>query len=391
MTTHDDPYKREEFSDNFGNNDMSDWKIQKGQFQVSPEGLSANDAAEVEAIIYRHKVTDFIFEADLTFQAANSADTAGDAGLVFRATHAGEAQQGYTVGFSYAAVNLRGGKLILNRMPGNMQLASTKIDTQEKETVHLMVQAINEAISVYVGSVSTPQLVQKDATFENGFNDVKVSNTGVTFSNIAMIPMARQREILDSMTRNIELNYNFECPHCKMTARVSRSINFIAWQEKKVFASKPGVTHSDYGGDVQDEVALSVVSPEAASSGDCPRGKDYIIHWEKPGRSGEWFGYGYTSRDACCSLWTNGWKFGSLHLRCADPWLDCVSLGTCVVDDEPEWSICDTQPRKDPPAAFKARAVSHTMLGGFKILYTMAVKFLKTSIIQISTRTTFSQ
>ncbi len=89
------------------------------------------------------------------------------------------------------------------------------------------------------------------------------------------------------------------------------------------------------------DTGCAVASLDIASGGDCPSGQVQISYWEQPGCAGRWFGYGYTSRNTCSALWTNGWKFGSLHLRCADPWVDCLSLGTCVADEEPAQGICE--------------------------------------------------
>lgn len=128
--------------------------------------------------------------------------------------------------------------------------------------------------------------------------------------------------------------------------------------------------HNDCSGDVHNDVVVghdqgtcidtgcSVASLDVASAGDCRGGRVQISYWEQPGCSGKWFGYGYTSRDTCRALWTDGWKFGSLHLRCADEWYDCVNQGTCTADPEPATGICQAPP-KEPPAAFTLKARSH--------------------------------
>lgn len=83
-----------------------------------------------------------------------------------------------------------------------------------------------------------------------------------------------------------------------------------------------------------------VASLNIASEGNCPDGQVQISYWEKPNCQGKWFGYGYAKRATCRSLWSNGYKFQSLHLRCAKKEDDCVSKGTCKEDPEPSNNLC---------------------------------------------------
>ncbi|OAQ63716.1 LysM domain-containing protein [Pochonia chlamydosporia 170] len=81
-------------------------------------------------------------------------------------------------------------------------------------------------------------------------------------------------------------------------------------------------------------------SVKVIPQGACPDGEIQISYWEQPGCTGKWFGYSYTSRDTCHRMWTDGWKFKSLHLRCASEKDDCVSKGTCTFDPEPANNVC---------------------------------------------------
>lgn len=83
-----------------------------------------------------------------------------------------------------------------------------------------------------------------------------------------------------------------------------------------------------------------VASLDTSIVGDCPSGQVQISYWEKPGCTGKWFGYGYTSRGKCHTLWTEGWKFKAVWLRCAIEQDDCVNRGTCTYDPEPSRGIC---------------------------------------------------
>lgn len=74
--------------------------------------------------------------------------------------------------------------------------------------------------------------------------------------------------------------------------------------------------------------------------GSCPGGRVQISYWANRDCTGKWFGYGYTSVNECHPLWTDGWKFKSLHFRCAAPEDDCVNKGTCTYDPEPANNVC---------------------------------------------------
>ncbi|KAJ3480920.1 hypothetical protein NLG97_g7951 [Lecanicillium saksenae] len=83
-----------------------------------------------------------------------------------------------------------------------------------------------------------------------------------------------------------------------------------------------------------------VASLDIAAEGLCPDGQVQLSYWEEPGCVGEWYGYGYASRGTCRSLWSGGWKFKSLHLRCTKREDDCVSKSECTVDPEPSNNKC---------------------------------------------------
>ncbi|KAJ4154724.1 hypothetical protein LMH87_000004 [Akanthomyces muscarius] len=83
-----------------------------------------------------------------------------------------------------------------------------------------------------------------------------------------------------------------------------------------------------------------VASLNLAAVGNCPDGEIQISYWEQPDCQGKWFGYGYAKRGTCRPLWTDGWKFKALHLRCAKQAGDCVSTGECTADPEPSQNVC---------------------------------------------------
>ncbi|OAR01228.1 hypothetical protein LLEC1_00180 [Akanthomyces lecanii] len=110
--------------------------------------------------------------------------------------------------------------------------------------------------------------------------------------------------------------------------------------------------HVDCTGDVHNDVTVpqgsgqcidtncAVGSLDIDKLGSCPDGQLRISYWEQSGCSGKWFGYGYSSRNTCRSLWSGGWSFKSLYVSCAKQSDDCVSQRTCSIDQVPSRSVC---------------------------------------------------
>lgn len=67
--------------------------------------------------------------------------------------------------------------------------------------------------------------------------------------------------------------------------------------------------------------------------GSCPDGEIQIGYWERPGCSGEWYGYDYTERGLCYELWSGGTKFNSVEFRCA------LKSDCCTADPEPSTKV----------------------------------------------------
>jgi hypothetical protein len=83
-----------------------------------------------------------------------------------------------------------------------------------------------------------------------------------------------------------------------------------------------------------------VGSIDIDGDGLCPDGEVQLSYWEQPGCTGKWYGYGYAQKGSCRGLWTDGFKFQAIHLRCAKKGDDCVSTGSCTYDPEPKANVC---------------------------------------------------
>ncbi|OAA60754.1 WSC domain protein [Cordyceps fumosorosea ARSEF 2679] len=160
------------------------------------------------------------------------------------------------------------------------------------------------------------------------------------------------------------------------TAATSASVITVPTSSTSV--SPPGASETafllmshkngDCTGDVTNEVLIrsdsdgmcidtncEVSSLDIASLGGCPDGEIQIGYWQNAGCSGEWYGYGYGSRNTCRQLWSGGDSFKSLWLRCAKPENDCVNKKTCTVSPEPSHGICrGGQPESDVSFSLKS-------------------------------------
>lgn len=88
------------------------------------------------------------------------------------------------------------------------------------------------------------------------------------------------------------------------------------------------------------DIDCQVASLDIDAVGNCPDGQVRISYWQNSGCSGEWYGYGYSSKDTCRGLWKQGWATKSLWLQCAEESQDCITTGSCQADPEPAVTVC---------------------------------------------------
>ncbi|KAJ3496994.1 hypothetical protein NLG97_g2241 [Lecanicillium saksenae] len=110
--------------------------------------------------------------------------------------------------------------------------------------------------------------------------------------------------------------------------------------------------HTGCSGDVYNNVAVrmnegycmntdcQVGSLQIDADGLCSDGEVQLSYWEQPGCTGKWFGYGYSNKGTCRGLWTDGYDFKAIHLRCARSQDDCVNKGSCTYDSQPTSHAC---------------------------------------------------
>lgn len=125
----------------------------------------------------------FLFEADVTLASAS-----GDAGLLFRASNPGigaDAYNGYYAGIGAS------GSVVLGRVSNSWtRLGISPADVAANKVHHVKVQAMDKALSLFVDDMSKAKVSVTDGTYTSGMNGVRVYDTGATFDNIRITPLA---------------------------------------------------------------------------------------------------------------------------------------------------------------------------------------------------------
>ncbi|KAM3521142.1 hypothetical protein MY4038_009166 [Beauveria bassiana] len=139
---------------------------------------------------------------------------------------------------------------------------------------------------------------------------------------LASLPSFDYSPASDSVAFSVKTHYNTNCAGGVDAGSVDSNVDI-----------KPG-------NGVCVNTNCGVGSLEIPSVGSCPDGQVRISYWQNADCAGDWYGYGYGSRDTCRGLWSNGWGFKSLWLSCAEPDSDCVKQGTCIAAPEPSIEVC---------------------------------------------------
>ncbi|GIJ88326.1 hypothetical protein Asppvi_007246 [Aspergillus pseudoviridinutans] len=169
------------FGDDFSSGSMAQWKTYGGSFDASSGALVGSQSSGGKALVNTN-FGDFLYEADVTLPS-----TSGNAGLVFRASNpsiGADAYNGYYAGLSTSGVFL--GRASNSWTP----LGSSSADLAANQVHHVKVQAMNKALDIFVDDMSKAKVSVTDGTYSSGMNGVRVYDTGATFDNIRITPLA---------------------------------------------------------------------------------------------------------------------------------------------------------------------------------------------------------
>ncbi|GFF60245.1 levanase [Aspergillus udagawae] len=169
------------FGDDFSSGSLAQWKTYGGSFDASSGALVGSQSFGGKALV-SPIFGDFLYEADVTLPS-----TSGNAGLVFRVSNpsiGADAYNGYYAGISASGV-------VLGRASNSWTaLASSSADLAANKVHHIKVQARNTALDIFVDDMSKAKVSVTDGTYSSGMNGVRVFDTGATFDNIRITPLA---------------------------------------------------------------------------------------------------------------------------------------------------------------------------------------------------------
>ncbi|KAL3954473.1 hypothetical protein ACCO45_010036 [Purpureocillium lilacinum] len=172
-----------DFIDDFNDGNLDNWKIYDGSYDASTKALVAGNSIGGKALINTKNFTDFTFEADIVIPKVG----AGNAGLVFRAANPGigaDTYNGYYVGFG------TDGNMALGRANNNWKhLGGARVGIAAGKSYHVMVQAHDDSLTVYLDDMITPKIAVRDSTYRRGYNGVRVYQTGAIFDNVRIVEL----------------------------------------------------------------------------------------------------------------------------------------------------------------------------------------------------------
>ncbi|RHZ55468.1 hypothetical protein CDV55_101642 [Aspergillus turcosus] len=170
------------FGDDFSSGSTTQWKTYGGSFDASSNALVGSKSPGGKALVTTN-FANFLFEADVTLASAS-----GNAGLLFRASNPGigaDAYNGYYAGIAAS------GSVVLGRASNSWtRLGSSPADVAANKVHHVRVQAMHKALSLFVDDMSKAKVSVTDGAYTSGMNGVRVYDTGATFDNIRITPLA---------------------------------------------------------------------------------------------------------------------------------------------------------------------------------------------------------
>lgn len=173
------------FSDSFDSGNMGSWKAYGGAFDASSKALVGKSSGGGKAIINGINLSDFTYEADITFPVGSKS---GNSGLVFRVSDPNNGVDSYR-GY-YAGLEFGIDGVVLGCANNNWkEIGRAKTGIRAGQVNHIKVRAEGDNISVYVDDMEKPKITVKDNTYLNGLAGVRVFYIDSTFDNISIKPL----------------------------------------------------------------------------------------------------------------------------------------------------------------------------------------------------------
>ncbi|PTB63753.1 carbohydrate-binding module family 66 protein [Trichoderma citrinoviride] len=161
---------------------LRQWTTYDGSFSSGSGVLTADYSLGGKALL-KSSYSNFTFEADVTLS-----NDWGNAGLIFRVSSPGDGADTYK-GY-YAGISTEN-NVVLGRASNDWtEISLVDTDIAVNKAHHLKVKVRENKIDVYVNDMTKAKISATDITYSTGMDGVRVFDTGATFDNVQIFPLA---------------------------------------------------------------------------------------------------------------------------------------------------------------------------------------------------------
>ncbi|KAK1239407.1 hypothetical protein MKX07_008895 [Trichoderma sp. CBMAI-0711] len=161
---------------------LRQWTTYDGSFS-SGSGLLVADYSLGGKALLKSSYSNFTFEADVTLT-----NEWGNAGLIFRVSSPAEGADAYK-GY-YAGISTENNVVLGHASNDWTQISLVDVDIAANKAHHLKVKVRENKIDVYVNDMTKAKISTTDSTYASGMDGVRVFDTGATFDNVQIFPLA---------------------------------------------------------------------------------------------------------------------------------------------------------------------------------------------------------
>ncbi|EHK43109.1 hypothetical protein TRIATDRAFT_34746 [Trichoderma atroviride IMI 206040] len=161
---------------------LKQWTTYGDSFSSDSRLLIADYSLGDKALL-KSSYSNFTFEADITLPGDS-----GNAGLIFRVSDPSDGADAYK-GY-YAGISTEN-NVVLGRASNDWtQISLVDVDIAANKAHHLKVKVREDKIDVYVNDMTKALISATDGTYARGMDGVRLYDTGATFDNVHIFPLA---------------------------------------------------------------------------------------------------------------------------------------------------------------------------------------------------------
>ncbi|EGR47994.1 uncharacterized protein TRIREDRAFT_108348 [Trichoderma reesei QM6a] len=193
---------------------LRQWTTFDGSFSSSSGVLVADYSLGGKALL-KSSYSNFTFEADVTLT-----NEWGNAGLIFRVSSPAEGADAYK-GY-YAGISTEN-NVVLGRASNDWtQISLVDVDIAANKAHHLKVKVRENKIDVYVNDMTKAKISTTDSTYASGMDGVRVFDTGATFDNVQIFPLAFKDDFVSgSMDKWISYGGDYATKNAALVGQAS--------------------------------------------------------------------------------------------------------------------------------------------------------------------------